>query len=66
MKYVTTDYEGCEYLTAGKKYEYYPEGFGGGTMIDDWGVELYICLRESSHIDHNPWTLLDDTTGENE
>ena len=66
MKYVTMDYTKCEYLTAGKKYEYYPDSLGGGTMIDDNGDSIFICLSGSSHIGGNPWTLLDDTMGEDE
>ena len=66
MKYVTTEYKGCDYLTAGKKYEYKPDWLAVGTIIDDEGDELYICLHECFHIDTNPWTLIDDTTGENE
>ena len=66
MKYVTTDYEGCEYLTAGKKYKICQLPLGGGCIVDDNGDPLFICLSGSSHIGGNPWTLLDDTTGENE
>ena len=66
MKYVTMDYDNCAYLTAGKRYKIREVLLGGGTIVDDNGDSIFICLSGSSHIGGNPWTLLDNTTGENE
>lgn len=45
-RFVVTDYTGCPYITAGKRYEH-----DKGNIIDDKGRYLYI-IRPDSNISH--------------
>lgn len=56
-KYVSTDYTGCEYITAGKMYEVIDEWGKGFNIIVDCGTEIFTLQHGSTHIDGNSWTV---------
>jgi len=48
-RFVVTDYTGCPYITAGKRYEH-----DEGDIIDDEGIHIYIIRPDSvvAHCEH--------------
>jgi len=60
---VKTDYEGCEYITAGKEYEatYNPEYPKCPDIVDDWGRECTAPLNcPSEHLDdEGTWEVIE-------
>ena len=52
-KYVSTDYTGCDYITAGKLYEL----VSGNQIIADDGCKIWINPVRSAHIGGNAWTV---------
>ncbi len=56
--YVSTDYEECEYITAGKLYEV-DEWDYGDNITDDAGDSVAIAFERCLHIGNNDWTVHD-------
>ena len=58
-RFVTTDYNGCSYITAGKRYEVTvpPSGeLQGFNINNDNGVSIFTILAGSSHLnDEGVW-----------
>lgn len=57
MKYAVTDYDGCEYITAGKRYEVISEDDGYFEVINDNGSKIGFCLEMSNHLNGNDWRI---------
>lgn len=53
---VYTDYvpEDCDFLTAGKRYDFF-SFIGSGHIIDDDGVMICIRLESCAHLNNRPW-----------
>ena len=59
---VKTDYEGCEYITAGKEYECEFSDSTSGYINKDNGGWGYILLgeRQCSHLGHKgSWSIVE-------
>ena len=56
-KYVSTDYDGCSYITAGKRYVVFDVDRCGGWITADRGQEIYILFDQCGHIDGRPWSI---------
>lgn len=48
-RFITTDYTGCPYITAGKLYETIGGVVGGARIIDDEADELFVSITVKSH-----------------
>ncbi len=59
--YVKTDYvpDDCDYLTAGKEYEFELEGDDAGYIQDDDGCVTTIHLKTCAYLKGNPWILIE-------
>lgn len=56
---VKTDYDGCEYITAGKEYEIYEDG----TIVDDEGEVIPIIVNDlCPHLNEvGTWEIVNDS-----
>ena len=58
-RFVTTDYTGCSYITAGKRYEvlrnYHNDHNPIIKILDDEGDEILPLFKDSTHLDGNDW-----------
>lgn len=57
--YVVTDYDGCGYITAGKRYEVTSKGDAGFRFYDDNGNEAYSLWKNTAHIEGG-WTVIEE------
>lgn len=60
MKYVSTDYDGCSYIAAGKWYDVDLDSDDGnfGHITDDDGDDIYLNVGGACcHINYHTWTL---------
>ncbi len=52
----------AEYLTPGKIYHVYQKGeWGIDTIVDDEGVECPIFLERCSHLNNQPWIIVEES-----
>ena len=62
---VKTDYEGCEYITAGKEYEatsLYPEDIQQTLFSiepDSGNATIRIFLPDCCHLNDQPWEIVE-------
>ena len=58
-RFVTTDYTGCSYITAGKLYRvirvYHEDNNPIFSIMDDEGCEINPLFKDSHHLDGNDW-----------
>lgn len=59
-RFVVTDYTGCPYITAGKRYEVLDRACDNvGLIVHDWGRQTYIITPKSphtcAHLDGRDW-----------
>ncbi len=57
---VKTDYEDCDYITAGKVYDVEDCNGFGGEITSDHGSSIYIFFKNCSHLKCARWEVLDD------
>lgn len=57
--YVVTDYDGCDYITAGKRYEATPTG-NRFVIVNDFKDKIFIALKNSFHLSGYDWTVIED------
>jgi hypothetical protein len=56
-KWVSTDYDGCSYVTPGKRYEVFDDKGDGGWIVDDEGDRIFICYEFCFFIVGYSWTV---------
>ncbi len=49
-RFVVTDYTGCPYITAGKRYEYTGDDDSGNVLNDDGFVTFVLLGKLCSHL----------------
>lgn len=57
MKYAVTDYDGCEYITAGKRYEVRHYDGVYFYFLDDHGDIICTSVEGSNHLNGNDWRI---------
>lgn len=57
--YVVTDYDGCDCITAGKRYEATPCGLTH-QITSDFGHRIDICIESSAYLNGNSWTVIEE------
>jgi hypothetical protein len=64
MQYAYTDYTGCPYITAGKRYEIkrWDGGDGRAFFIEcEQGHDIWCRKSNCGHLHGRSWTVIDDT-----
>lgn len=55
--YVSTDYDGCPYITPGKRYEVVFMSGGYFNIIDDVGDDIGCTVGMCNHLDGDVWKI---------